>query len=97
MSVWVPNISSGWPSLVRVTDAPAIVNPDPVAGLVFHPAIAVVVGQFAREMTFEQFAGVLQVGGVGQIFPGLDIHRGQLVQRIADDLRPTPLNSVSPV
>ena len=69
-------------------DATAIVNPDPVAILVLHPAFAVVVGQFAREVPLQQFGGLLHVIGVGKHLPDLDVNGDQLMERIADELRP---------
>ena len=69
-------------------DATAVVNPDPVAVLVLHPAFVLVVGQLSREVPRKQFGGSFQVIGVGKRFPGLDVNGGQLIKRIADGLRP---------
>jgi len=69
-------------------DATAVVNPDPVAVLVFHATFAIVVGQFPREVPRQQLGGLVLVIGVDIHLPGLDADGGQLIQRIADDLRP---------
>ena len=78
-----------WQPLGRALDqAAAGVHPHPVAGLVAHAQDAVVVGQGATEVLFQLGLATLQVFGVGELDPGVDVQRRQFFQVVAEHGRP---------
>ena len=76
------------PVTAPLRDLAAVQHPDPVAVLVAHARLTGVDVQVPGEMRFEKLVGALQILGMGEASPSLDGGRGELGQRVADDLGP---------
>jgi len=67
---------------------PPVKHPNPMPVFVFHAAFKFVIVKFPLEMPFQQLVATFQIIGVGKSRPGFYGNRGNLIEGVADDLRP---------